>query len=311
MDVCILGRIGYDLYAIEHGRPLPEVKHFSRHLGGSSANIAVGLARLGLKTGIISCVGKDELADFLLDFLQKEGVDTQHVRLREGFNTSLCLTEVCPPEGFRQVFYRRDPADAQVVVGPDEIAYLKGARMFITNGTSLAESPSREGTLLALEAAHAAGLRTVLDVDYRASSWPSPGEAGRQARAALPWVEVLLGNEQEISLLTGYDTHEEQIAFLSKADVRLVVRKLGANGVEAQFAGESFLLPPMPTQVVCAIGAGDAFASGFLYALDRQLPVETCLRYGNAAAAIVVSRTPCSDAMPFPAEIEQIMKAEL
>ena len=307
LDVCILGRVGYDLYATEHHRPLAEVEHFSRHLGGSSANIAVGLARLGLKVGLISSVGKDELADFLIHFLRKEGVDTQHVQLAEGFNTSLCLTEVCPPEGFRQVFYRRDPADARVTIGSEEIDYLRQSRMFITNGTSLAASPSREATLTALEAARAAGLRTVLDVDYRASSWSSAGEAGRQARAALRWVDVLLGNEQEISLLTGSEKHTEQLSVLSKSDVKLIVCKLGARGVEAHFRGKSFLLPSRSTQVVCAIGAGDAFAAGFLYALDRQFPIEACLRYGNAAASIVVSRVPCSDAMPYRLELEEAL----
>ena len=107
MDVCALGRIGYDLYAVEHNRPLAEVEHFIRRLGGSSANIAVGLARLGLSVGIISCVGKDLLAAYLLGFLAREGVDTQHVRLVESYNTSLCLTEVSPPDHFPQVFYRR------------------------------------------------------------------------------------------------------------------------------------------------------------------------------------------------------------
>ena len=100
MDVCILGRIGYDLYAVEHNRPLSEVRHFERQLGGSSANMAVGLARLGLKVGLISCIGKDLLADYLIGFLQQEGVDTKFVCLVEGFDTSLCLTEVSPPESF-------------------------------------------------------------------------------------------------------------------------------------------------------------------------------------------------------------------
>jgi 5-dehydro-2-deoxygluconokinase len=308
LDACVLGRIGYDLYAVEHHRPLPEVEHFSRHLGGSSANIAVGLARLGLKVGIISCIGKDELADFLLNFLRSEHVDTQHVQLAEGFNTSLCLTEICPPENFRQVFYRRDAADTQVRVSSDEIVYVRKARMFITNGTSLAASPSRESTIMALEAARSGRLRTVLDVDYRASSWSSPEAAGAQARAALRWTDVVLGNEFEISLLTGLEDPVDQIRLLEQSHVKLIVRKLGARGVEAYFNGESFQLPPTCSRVVSAIGAGDAFASGLLYALDRQLPIQECLRYGNAAAAIVVSRVPCSDAMPYRTELEALLQ---
>src|SRR5947209_6270876 len=114
MDVWVLGRIGYDLYALEHGRALPQVEHFSRHLGGSSANIAVGLARLGLEVGIVSAVGDDLLADYLFDFLKSERVDSRFVSRVPQCNTSLCLTEVWPPDHFRQVFYRSNPADAHV-----------------------------------------------------------------------------------------------------------------------------------------------------------------------------------------------------
>src|SRR5690348_17699161 len=116
MDVWVLGRIGYDLYAVEHNRPLAEVEHFERDLGGSSANMAVGLSRLGLKVGIISAVGDDLLADYLLDRLHQENVDTRFVRRVVGYNTSLCLTEVCPPSRFNQVFYRAKAADCQIAL---------------------------------------------------------------------------------------------------------------------------------------------------------------------------------------------------
>ena len=307
MDVCVLGRIGYDLYAVEHNRPLAEVEQFVRRLGGSSANIAVGLARLGLRVGIISCVGKDLLAGYLLGFLAKEGVDTQHVRLVEGYNTSLCLTEVSPPDHFPQVFYRRQPADSQVVLGPAEDTYIRQARMFLTNGTSLSASPAREATIRALKAAREAGLRTVFDIDYRASSWASPEEAGRAARAVLPWVDILIGNEDEVLLLTGERERRSQVQAVLASGTQIVVCKLGAMGVEAHTRHQSCLVQPISIKVVSTIGAGDGFAAGFLYALDRGLPLEDCLRYGNAAAAMVVSRVSCSDAMPFPEELTQLL----
>ncbi len=308
MDVCVLGRIGYDLYAVEHNRPLAEVEHFSRDLGGSSANIAVGLARLGLRVGMIGCLGKDALADYLLGVLRKDGVDTQHVRLVEGYNTSLCLTEVSPPDHFPQVFYRREPADTQILVGPAERAYIRQARMFVTNGTSISASPARDATVDALKTAREAGL-TVLDVDYRASSWASPEEAGRQARAVLPWVNVVLGNEDELTLLTGEREAHAQVQTVLAAGVTLVVRKLGAKGVEAHTRDQSYSAEPCPTRVVSTVGAGDGFAAGFLYALDRGLPLEQCLRYGNAAAAVVVSRVSCAAAMPRLEELEQFLRA--
>jgi 5-dehydro-2-deoxygluconokinase len=307
VDVCVLGRIGYDLYAMEHNRPLAEVGHFERCLGGSSANIAVGLARLGLGVGIIASVGKDLLADYLLKFLKTEGVDTRYVRLVEGYNTSLCLTEVSPPAHFPQVFYRREPADSQVVLGRPEEAYIRQARMFLTNGTSLSASPAREATVRALKIAREAGLRIVLDIDYRASSWSSPEAAGRAAREVLRLVDVVIGNEDEFSLLTGESDARHQIETVLESGTKIMVRKLGAKGVEAHTRQQSCLAEPVPIKVVSTIGAGDGFAAGFLYALDRNLPLETCLRYGNAAAAVVVSRVVCSDAMPYRDELWQLL----
>ncbi len=307
MDVCVLGRIGYDLYAVEQNQRLAEVKHFSRHLGGSSANIAVGLARLGLRVGIVSSVGKDALADFLLGFLRREGIDTQFVQLVEGYNTSLCLTEVSPPNHFPQVFYRRDPADVQLQLGGSELAYIQGASLFVTNGTSLSAPPAREATMSALKAARTAGLRTAFDIDYRASSWRSPEEAGIQARKALPWVDVLLGNEEELSLLSGTSETRDQAQIGLDAGASLVIRKRGSDGVEAYSRDGYVFAPKCAVNVMSTIGAGDGFGAGFLYGLARGLSLDECLRYGNAVAAIVVSRISCSDAMPYLKELNEFL----
>jgi 5-dehydro-2-deoxygluconokinase len=307
LDVCVLGRVGYDLYAVEQGRPLAEVERFSRHLGGSSANIAVGLARLGRKVAIVSAVGDDALADYLIGFLDKERVDARRVTRVAGYGTSLCLTEVSPPDRFPQVFYRYKPADSQVQVGEEELALVRRARMLVTNGTALCASPSRESASRALEEARAARARTVLDVDYRPSSWASPEEAGHAARLVLPWVDVVIGNEDEIALLTGQRAPRDQVKAVLDAGAGLLVRKLGAAGVEAFTRQTAALVPPIHVTVGSTIGAGDGFASGFLSALLDERPLEDCLRYGNAAAAVVVSRVSCSDAMPYPHEVEAML----
>jgi len=308
-DVCVLGRIGYDLYAVEQNRALPEVEHFSRHLGGSSANIAVGLARLGLRVALISCVGKDLLADYLLDFLNREGINTACVRSIQGYNTSLCLSEVSPPDRFPQVFYRSNPADMQVVVGAPERNLIEEACMFVTNGTSLAASPARESTVETLKAARSASLQTIFDVDYRASSWTSPEEAGRIARTVLNCVDVVFGNEDELHLLTGTDDSKAQVTAVLDAGPKVLIRKLGSRGVEAHTRNESYSAPPYPMRVTCAIGGGDGFAAGFLYALYRGRKLQECLRYGNAVAAVVVSRVSCADSMPRWEELQGLTHA--
>jgi 5-dehydro-2-deoxygluconokinase len=305
-DIVVLGRIGYDLYSEEPHIPLPQARRFSRYLGGSSANMAVGLSRLGGRVGIVACLGDDSLSDYLIGFLKAEKVDVRHVQTAPGFTPSLCLTEVSPPDRFPQVFYRKDAADIQLKASEEDLNYVAASRMFITNGTSLCASPSRESTYFALDRAHQAGTRVVLDADYRAMSWSSPKEAGLAIKLALPFVDVLIGNPLELTLLAGTSDLDEAVKML-RGQVPMLVSKLGDQGTRVWTEDESIFLEPYRVEVLSTIGAGDGFASGFLYALDQGKPVEECLHYGNAAAAIVVSRLSCSEAMPTLDEVERMI----
>ena len=307
MDIAILGRIGYDLYSEEPHVPLPEVRRFSRYLGGSSANMAVGLSRLGAKVGIVACLGTDSLSQYLIDFLKKEHVDTSHVKTETGVLPSLCLTEVSPPDRFPQVFYRKDPADVALRITHDDLDFVGSGKMFVTNGTSLCASPSRESTYKALARAKDDGVRVVLDVDYRSMSWMSPEDAGLAVRLALPFVDVLIGNQPELMLVAGTSDLDSATKKLRKAQIPMLVSKLGEQGTRVWLGDENVYLPPYSVPVVSTIGAGDGFASGFLYALLQGMPVTDCLHYGNAAAAIVVSRLSCSEAMPTLPEVEELL----
>ena len=307
MDVIVLGRIGYDFYSEEPHVPLPQVRRFSRYLGGSSANMAVGLARLGARAGIVGCLGSDSLSRFLIDFLKQENVDTSHVQIAPGYLPSLAITEVSPPDKFPQVFYRHDPADTRLDATATDLDYVAGARMFVTNGTSLCASPSRESTYRALEKAKEAGCRVVFDVDYRAMSWRSPEEAGLAVRLALPFVEILIGNQLELTLVAGVSDLDGATRKLRRAGVPILVSKLGEMGTRVWTGDDSVFLPPYAVDVVSTIGAGDGFASGFLYALIKDKPLTECLHYGNAAAAIVVSRLSCSEAMPTLTEVDEMI----
>lgn len=309
MDITILGRIGYDLYSEEPHVPLPQVRRFSRYLGGSSANMAVGLSRLGANVGIIASLGTDSLSEFLIQFLCREKVDTSRVQKAPGFLPSLALTEVSPPDRFPQVFYRHDAVDTRLEITEEDGEYISRSRMFITNGTSLCTSPSRESTYRALERAKEAGCRVVLDVDYRSMSWTKAEDAGIAVRLALPFVDVLIGNDLELKLAAGAGDLDEALAKL-RTRVPMLVSKLGDKGTRVWVGEDAVYLPPFSVPVVSTIGAGDGFASGFLFGLLQGLPVVECLHYGNAAAAVVVSRLSCSEAMPTLAEVEQIIREQ-
>jgi 5-dehydro-2-deoxygluconokinase len=248
---------------------------------------------------MISAVGDDLFADYFDSFLTGEGVDTRFVRRAKGYGTQLCVGEVRPP--FRQVFYRHKPADTQLAIGPDELAAIAAARLFVTNGTSLSDEPSRRSTLDALSAAKQRGVPSVFDVDYRESSWPSAEEAGRVARAALANVDIVIANEDEVGVLTGESDPAHAVKAVLNAGPSLVVRKLGAKGVEAHTSDGSVRVAPMNVEVVSTVGAGD----GSAWLAKRDLP--DCLRRGNAAAAIVVGKVSCSDVMPTAEEIEALL----
>jgi 5-dehydro-2-deoxygluconokinase len=308
MDAVILGRIGYDLYSEDPHVPLAQATRFRRYLGGSSANMAVGLARQGLRTGMVSALGNDALSDFLRGFLEAEHVDTRHVQTVPGYLPSLCLTEISPPDRFPQVFYRHDAVDTRLDASTETLRYAAQAPMFITNGTALCASPARESAYRALELARAAGSRVVFDVDYRAMSWRSAEEAGQAARLALPYVDVLIGNPLELGLVAGETELARSVAKLRH--VPLLVSKLGEEGTRVFRGQETVFLPPYRVEVVSTIGAGDGFASGFLSALHRGLPLVECLHHGNASAAIVVSRLSCAEAMPTPAEVAALIASQ-
>ncbi len=306
--VVVLGRVGYDLFAEERDTPLKSVRTFSRYLGGSSANMAVGLARLGLRVEMISCLGDDALSRFLIEYLEGEGVSTRAIQIRKGALPSLCLTEVSPPDRFPQVFYRENAADTMVSFGEKEKELISGASMLLTNGTSLCASPSRESTLAALEHARRSGAAVAFDVDYRAMSWPSPQEAGLYARIAAGFCDLFIANPTEIALTAEVKEPEAAMSRLREIGVPIVVAKLGSAGTQVTTAEESLFLPPYPVEVTSTIGAGDGFASGFLGARLLGKSLAQSLQFGNAAAAIVVSRLMCSEAMPRMEEISDLIE---
>lgn len=182
--------------------------------------------------------------------------------------------------------------------------------IFVTNGTSLCASPSRESAYKAMERAKKAGCRVVFDVDFRAMSWRCKEEAGLAVRLALPYIDVLIGNQLELKLVTGLDDLDEATAMLRKVGVPMLVSKLGELGTRVITPEETVFLPPYKVDVCTTIGAGDGFASGFLYAMLRGFALTECLHYGNATAAIVVSRVSCSEAMPAIGEVEEMIRQQ-
>ena len=171
-DVILLGRVAVDLNPVDYNCPLNESTTFKRYLGGSPANIAVGLARYGKKAGFFARVSDDQLGTFVIDFFKNEGIDTNHIkRCENGEKIGLTFTEIKSPTESSIVMYRNEAADLKLHVDDIDEDYIKQGASLLISGTALAESPSREAALKALRLAKKNNIPVIFVIDYRAFNW--------------------------------------------------------------------------------------------------------------------------------------------
>src|SRR5438309_2854692 len=210
-----MGRVSVDLYPEQIGVPLAEVRTFAKSLGGSPTNVAVGAARLGRRSGVITKVGADGFGAYVRAALEGFGVDTTWVSTDPELRTPLVFCEIYPPDRFPLLFYRQPRApDINLMLDDVDLAAAAQVPLFWTTGTGLSDEPSRGTTLAAL--ARRAGGVTVHDLDHRPSLWRSSGEARRWAEEAARYASVVVGNEDEAEMATGErDTRRAAAALLS------------------------------------------------------------------------------------------------
>jgi 5-dehydro-2-deoxygluconokinase len=298
IEAVVAGRVGIDLYPNELRTPLRDVRAYTRYVGGFAGNVATALARLGVRTAIVSRVGDDGHGQFVRDFLDGEGVDTRRLSVDPHWLTPPTFCEIWPPDHFPITFYRRPTApDWQIALTADELAELAEAPVLFATGTGLAQSPSRE-TTLALLAAH--GGTTVFDIDYRPTLWDEPTAFGAAVREAAGYADVVVGNIEEVGAAGGLD----ELLALAPA----VIVKRGGDGAALYADGEVFDAPGIPVDVVNGLGAGDAFAAALGYAIVRELGLREGVRLGNIAGAFVAQRIPCSEAMP---TLDELLSVEV
>lgn len=295
-DVIVVGRAGMDLYPDPPGTRTHEAARFTSDLGGSAGNIAVALARHGARVALAAPVSDDPVGEFVQAQLAAYGVEHLTPEPVQGHQrTSLALAESIA-EGSRTVIYRNDAADFVIkdLDLSDDIAAT--ARALVVTGTALASEPSRSSCLAALRAAPTA----ILDLDYRPYSWSDPAETREVYAAAMQVSDIIVGNVEEFAQLTDGDGFQ---AALSWSETALVLYKMGAEGCQILHNGRAgALVPPFKTRALKPFGAGDAFLGGTLAKLLDDTPLEEALRFGAAAAALVVSRIGCASAMPDTAE---------
>ena len=279
--------------------------------------VAVGAQRLGLKTALVTAVGEDPVGDFILRFLEREGVDTRYVPCKPERRSSAVVLGIEPPDRFPLVYYRDNCADIGLTIDDELAAPVTDCRAFEFAGTNLSREPSRSATLFAAERARSAGVPVVFDLDFRPDQWHDPRAFGVSARTALPLVDVVLGTQDELRAAVLADaaqvslTHaqvsdarvggdlEAAVATLLGGGLKALVEKRGAEGARVHLPdGRRIDAPGFPVEVYNILGAGDAFAAGFLYGYVHGWDWRRAARLGNACGAIVVTKHGCANFMP-------------
>lgn len=295
----VLGRVGMDLSPEPPGTPTEIAESMSVGMGGSSANIAAGLVKLGCRAALVTCVSDDAIGWYCLDQLDRYGIDRAHVRRITGEErTSLAIYETRVEE-HQTVIYRNNAADFRMDLADVEGLDYGSYGALITAGTVFAAEPSRAATFRAFELARAAGLPIIFDVDYRPYSWPSPDIAADVLSRAGAMADVIVGNDEEFGFMAGgIDKGLAKARDLAATSAEIVVYKKGPDGAVTFAEGEEIHTGIYPVTALKPTGAGDSFMAGFLASLADGRPLRAAILRGSACASIVVARPGCARAMP-------------
>ncbi len=304
LDVIPVGRVAIDFNPTDYNRPLSQSEHFNKYLGGSPANIAVGLARLGRKAGFLGKVSDDQFGDFVTNYFVNEGIDVSHItRCRNGEKLGLTFTEILSPTQSSILMYREGVAD--LMLHPDDVdkEYIASAKALLISGTSLCTSPTREAALKALAYARQTGTAVIFDADYRAYTWKNMDEIAVYTSLVAERSDMILGSREEFDLmerLLGLDgTDETSAKYWQSKGVQVLVIKHGKAGSRAYSVEDgNWDVKPFPVDALKGFGGGDGYASSFLHGLLMGKKLNEALEMGSASAAMLVASHACSRDMP-------------
>ncbi len=315
-DLILLGRVAVDLNPVDYYCPLNESTTFKRYLGGSPANIAVGLARLGKKCGFFARVSDDQLGTFVTDYFDNEGIDTSHIkRCENGEKIGLTFTEIKSETESSIVMYRNEAADLRLDVEDIDEDYINRAKAILISGTALAESPSREAALKAVALAKKNSVPIIFDIDYRAYNWKNSDEIAIYYSSVAREADIILGSREEYDLTEKFIkvgmNDKESAAYWHSQNAKIVIIKHGKEGSTAYTNdGESYSIKPFPVKLLKSFGGGDGYASAFLYGVFEGWEIIDALEFGSASAAMLVASHACSQDMPTVDAVKEFIRKE-
>ncbi|MFS8044795.1 bifunctional 5-dehydro-2-deoxygluconokinase/5-dehydro-2-deoxyphosphogluconate aldolase [Rhizobium sp. BR 314] len=326
LDVITIGRSSVDLYGQQIGSRLEDIASFAKSVGGCPANIAIGTARLGLKSGLITRVGDEQMGRFIREQAAREGVAVDGIATDRERLTALVLLAVEAEGVSPMIFYRSDCADMALNEDDMDEGFIKSSGAVLVSGTHFSKPNTEAAQRKAIRIAKANGRKVIFDIDYRPNLWGLAGHAegferyvksdrvSAKMKETLPHCDLIVGTEEEIMIASGADDVLGALKEIRRLSSAVIVLKRGAMGcivyegpisddLEAGIVGQGF-----PIEVFNVLGAGDAFMSGFLRGYLRGEPLKTCATWANACGAFAVSRLLCSPEYPTWAELDFFLK---
>ena len=326
LDVIAIGRSSVDLYGAQVGGRLEDMASFSKAVGGCPTNIAIGTARLGLKSGLITRVGDEHMGRFIREQCAREGVDVAGVHTDPTRLTSLVVLGIRDDKTFPLIFYRDNCADSALDESDIDEAYVASAKAIVVTGTHFSRANTAAAQNLAIAYARKHGRRVAFDIDYRPNLWGLAGHGAGEERyvksdavtahlqTILPACDLVVGTEEEIMIAGGAEEPLAALRAVRALTAATIVLKRGPMGCVV-FPGaipnaieDGVKGPGFPVEVYNVLGAGDAFLSGFLRGWLREEPLETCCAFANAGGAFAVSRLLCSAEYPTWPELQRFLK---
>ncbi len=317
-QIVCLGELLIDFVPTVTGISLGEADMFRKAAGGAPANVAVGLARLGVPSAFMGKVGEDGFGRFLAATLADAGVDTGPLRFAAHARTALAFVSLAA-DGEREFLFYREPG-ADTLFAPEDIdpADITGAQVLHYGSISLITEPCRSATLHAIALARAAGVRRSYDPNLREALWPNAEAARAGMRLGLEQAEIVKISEEEVAFLTGLDAIEPGVRALWHDGLVLMAVTCGRRGCRWFTRASSGAVPGFPVTAVDATGAGDAFMAGLLAGLietpdapDDPAELSRILRVANAAGAVTTLSRGAIPSLPDRAAIERLMRAAL
>lgn len=318
IDVLSMGRSSIDLYSNNIGNSFVDISEFSAFVGGCPTNISVGTHRLGINSALLTGIGDDPVGDFILHFLNKEGVNTDYISRKTGKRSSAVILGIEPPDKFPLVYYREDCADINIDISDVKNIPFDQCKSLLISGTGLSKEPSRSATIFAAEQAASMGIKVFLDIDFRADQWSDLQSFGTTVRSVLSYVDIIIGTSEEVkaaaysgggeAIIEHSQVNESKIdadldesvkTLLSKGS-KVLLLKSGTDGCYIHYSGSKSPehAPGYPVEVINTLGAGDAFASGVIYGAINGWSWYKSARLGNACGAILVTQHGCANFMP-------------